>query len=348
MPKNRSLSQLGWSPFFQQQLTLEELEQLTIGRIIERHRSMVEVETESGRINLSITSATSRLTVGDWMLLNSAHQFERTLDRLTLFSRKAPGSKVETQLICANVDTLFIVSSLNEEFNLNRIERYLAIAAEAGVEPVVVLTKADLCENPERYVCQIHDLNPMLSVETVDGQNSVSASALNSWCTTGRTIALLGSSGVGKSTLINTLMGKSLQSTGAIREDDSKGRHTTTARSLHFMPSGSILLDSPGMRELQLYDCEQGIEESFSDITTIAKQCRFSDCNHKSEPGCALQAAIAEGTLDHRRLANYQKLMREQALNSASIAEKRAKDRALGRFYRTTLNASQKLKRGTH
>ncbi|MES9940780.1 MAG: ribosome small subunit-dependent GTPase A [Candidatus Thiodiazotropha sp. 6PLUC2] len=348
MPKNRSLSQLGWSPFFQQQMTLEELEQLTIGRIIEHHRSMIAVETESGRKSLPITPSSSHLTVGDWVLLNSAQQFERALERLTLFSRKAPGSKIETQLICSNVDTLFIVSSLNEEFNLNRIERYLAIAAEAGVEPVVVLTKADLCEDAERYVCQIHEINPMLSVETVDGQSSVSTSTLNSWCTTGRTIAFLGSSGVGKSTLLNTLMGKSLQSIGAIREDDSKGRHTTTARSLHFMPSGSILLDTPGMRELQLYDCEQGIEESFSDIATLAKQCRFSDCSHDSEPGCAIQKAIKEDKLDHRRLANYQKLMREQALNSATIAEKRAKDRALGRFYRTTLNASKRLKRGTY
>lgn len=347
MPTLKSLNQLGWSPFFQQQLSLEELEKLIIGRIIEQHRSMIEVETESGCLNLPLTPAMSGLTVGDWILLHRDQHFVRVLQRLTLFSRKAPGSKVESQLICANVDTLFIVSSLNEEFNLNRIERYLAIAAEAGVEPVVVLTKADLCENPASFLSQIHKIDPMLSVEVVDGRNIDSISTLNDWCRTGRTIAFLGSSGVGKSTLINTLLGTSLQAIGSIREDDAKGRHTTSARSLHFTPSGSILLDTPGMRELQLYDCEQGIEESFSDITTLAYSCRFSDCSHTNEPGCAIQASITSGELDHRRFTNYQKLLREQAMNSASIAEKRARDRALGKFYRATLNASHKRNHGS-
>ncbi|MCG7874492.1 MAG: ribosome small subunit-dependent GTPase A [Candidatus Thiodiazotropha lotti] len=346
MSNHKSLHQLGWSPSFQQQLALEELETFTIGRVIAQHRSRLEVETEAGITPLSITHSMPAMTVGDWLLLERENHFHRMLDRLTLFARKAAGSKVETQLIAANVDTLFIVSSLNEEFNLNRIERYLAIAAEAGVEPVVVLSKADLCQDPESYVQQIQAVDPMLSVVPVNGQQSDSVIKLNLWCTTGRTVALLGSSGVGKSTLVNTLLGDNHQATQGIRLDDSKGRHTTTGRSLHFIPSGGILIDTPGMRELQLYDCEQGIEESFSDITSLAQQCRFSDCAHQGEPGCAVVSAIEQGELDQRRLVNYRKLMREQQQNSATIAQKRARDRALGRFYRSTLKASQKLKKG--
>ncbi|MEW8628153.1 MAG: ribosome small subunit-dependent GTPase A [Candidatus Thiodiazotropha sp.] len=347
MSNHKSLHQLGWSQSFQQQLSLEELQTFTIGRVVAQHRSRLEVETETGITILPISHSMPAITVGDWLLLEQDNQFHRMLDRLTLFARKAAGTKVETQLIAANVDTLFIVSSLNEEFNLNRIERYLAIAAEAGVEPVVVLSKADLCQDPDSYARQIQAIDPMLSVVPVNGQQSDSVAELNLWCTTGRTVALLGSSGVGKSTLVNTLLGSNHQTTQGIRLDDSKGRHTTTGRSLHFIPSGGILLDTPGMRELQLYDCEQGIEESFSDISHLSHQCRFSDCAHQGEPGCAVISAIERGELDQRRLVNYQKLMREQQQNSASIAQKRAKDRALGRFYRSTLKASLKLKKGT-
>jgi ribosome biogenesis GTPase / thiamine phosphate phosphatase len=346
MSNHKSLNQLGWSPSFQMQLSLEELENFTIGRVIAQHRSRLEVETEHGVTVLPILHSTPAMTVGDWLLLDHENQFHRLLDRLSLFARKAAGTKVDAQLIAANVDTLFIVSSLNDEFNLNRIERYLAIAAEAEVEPVVFLTKADLCTRIETYTEQIAAIDPMLSLVPVNALQSDSKGLLSPWCMTGKTIALLGSSGVGKSTLVNTLLGKDNQVTQAIRTDDSKGRHTTTGRSLHFMPSGGMVLDTPGMRELQLYDCEQGLEESFSDIAKLSAQCRFSDCSHQGEPGCAVQQAIEQGNLQQRRLDNYRKLMREQQLNSASIAEKRARDRALGRFYRTTLKASKKQKKG--
>ncbi|MEW8257796.1 MAG: ribosome small subunit-dependent GTPase A [Candidatus Thiodiazotropha taylori] len=346
MSNHKSLTQLGWSPSFQQQLSLEELQTFIIGRVVAQHRSRLEVETEMGITALPIVNSMPAMTVGDWLLLQQDKQFHRMLERLTLFARKAAGTKVDSQLIAANVDTLFIVTSLNEEFNLNRIERYLAIAAEAGVEPVVVLSKADLCPDHEPYVQQIQAIDPMLNVVPVNGQQSDSVAELNLWCTSGRTVALLGSSGVGKSTLVNTLLGSNQQATQGIRLDDSKGRHTTTGRSLHFIPGGGILLDTPGMRELQLFDCEQGIEESFSDITRLAQQCRFGDCAHQGEPGCAVVSAIEQGELDQRRLISYQKLMREQQQNSATIAQKRAKDRALGRFYRTTLKESLKLKKG--
>ena len=341
-----SLSQLGWKPFFQQQLTLEEWEHLLIGRVVEQHRSSIELMTEQGKHSLPVISGMPILTVGDWVLFDSERHFHRVLDRFSLFSRKASGSKVAAQLIAANIDTVFVVCSLNKDFNLNRIERYLALASEAGVEPVVVLTKSDVCEDPDSYVRQVQSLGSLLMVEAVNGLDSASVKVLEPWCGTGKTVAFLGSSGVGKSTLINTLLGLTAQATASIREEDGKGRHTTTARSLHIMSAGGLLLDTPGMRELQLTDCERGVEDIFSEIGELASQCQFADCQHQSEPGCSVRAAIEAGTLDERRLANYLKLMREQAINSASLAEKRAMDRNLGRYYRSVQTAARHRKKG--
>ena len=337
-----SLPQLGWQAFFQQQLTLEEFEHFTIARIVEQQRSLIHILSTEGKASLPIISSMPSMTVGDWILLDDMGSFHRLLERLSLFSRKAAGTKVATQLIAANIDTVFIVSSLNQDFNLNRIERYLVMANEAGVEPVVVLTKLDHCTHPEDYIQQVQRIDPMLAVVAVNSLDSESVSQLSDWCAPGKTVALLGSSGVGKSTLTNTLSGEAIQQTHAIREDDDKGRHTTTGRSLHLLPAGGLLLDTPGMRELQLAACEQGVEETFKDIAELASQCKFSDCQHQNEPGCAVQAQIKAGKLDERRLSSYLKLMKEQAFNSATLAEKRAKDRDLGRYYRSVMASKRK------
>jgi ribosome biogenesis GTPase len=260
------------------------------------------------------------------------------LERQSLFRRKAAGTKVGEQLIAANVDTLFIVSSLNEDFNLNRIERYLSLANEAQTEPVIILSKADLCDDVESLCRQVQALDPLLMVESINCLDADEISKLEPWCGTGKTVALMGSSGVGKSTLLNTLLGGAVQQTSAIREDDSKGRHTTTGRSLHPMPHGGLLLDTPGMRELQLADCDEGVTATFSEITSLAEQCRFGNCQHDGEPGCAVQEAISRGELEARRLSSFQKLMREQAFNSATLAEKRARDKSFGKLIKAHLS----------
>ena len=330
-----ALNHLGWRPFFQQQLSLDELEDCSVARVMEHHRSSYELMSDEGSMVLPANPNYPAMTVGDWVLLDREHRLIRLLERQSLFSRKAAGPRVTAQLIAANVDTVFIVCSMNQDFSLNRIERYLALAHEADVEPVIVLTKADLCDESEQYVEQVRQLDSLLMVEAVNALDISSVEVLMSWCRPGQTVAFLGSSGVGKSTLFNSIFQENSQHTSAIREEDSKGRHTITARSLRCAAGGFLLMDTPGMRELQLADCEQGVEQTFADISDIASQCRFSDCQHDGEPGCAINAAITNGKLDPRRLSSYQKLMREQAINGASIAERRAADKQFVKMCKT-------------
>lgn len=337
-----SLSQLGWQHFFQQQLTLDEWEKFSISRVVSVDRSLLHLFSINGKQTLPITSSIPAVTVGDWLLIDGEGRFIRLLDRKSLFSRKAAGTKATTQLIASNVDTVFIVSSLNQDFNLNRLERYLVIANEAKVEPVIVLTKVDCCPNSQDYVEKAQALDLNLDVITVNSLDPDNVNKLADWCRSGKTVALLGSSGVGKSTLINTLSGDQTQRTHSIREDDDKGRHTTTRRSLHLLSCGGLLLDTPGMRELQIADCEQGVEETFPEIATLSLQCKFSDCTHQNEPGCAVRAAIESGKVDERRLLSYKKLAKEQAFNSATLAEKRQRDREFGRYIRSVQKSKQR------
>ncbi len=341
MSTQYSLSQLGWNHFFQQQLSLEEYEAVTPARVVGQERSLLHLLTTRGKQSLPITASMPEVTVGDWLLLDSHNGFQRLLERSSLFSRKAAGTKVSRQLIAANIDTVFVVSSMNQDFNLNRFERYLALTNESDVEAVIVLTKADCCDEPQTYLAKAQSLGESLDVVAVNSLDPESVEQLMPWCQPAKTVAFLGSSGVGKSTLINTLLGQPLQRTHSIREDDDKGRHTTTGRSIHLLPSGALLLDTPGMRELQLAECEHGIDETFAEITALAQQCRFSDCQHQGEPGCAVREAIAAGALDERRLESYLKLMREQAFNKATLAQRRAQDREFGRYVRSVMKSKR-------
>lgn len=348
--RQKTLSDFGWSPFYQSQLTLEDLETLTPARVTAVHRGALDVAAPGleHRITLHHTSDSEDdpITVGDWLLVDQETlTIARRLDRTSLFKRRAPGTDRKVQLIAANVDTLFIVSSCNADFNLARLERYLVLARDADVMPVVVLTKADTCDDPSLQVNQALSLMPGLCVETLDARSTQETGRLLPWCGIGQTVAVVGSSGVGKSTLVNTLSGGEAQDTQSIREDDAKGRHTTTSRSLHYLPSGSWLLDTPGMRELQLTDVEEGLEDVFADIVTLATGCKFSDCAHTTEPGCAVQEAVTTGELNSVRLTRYRKLLAEDARNSASLAERRARDKSLGKMYRSS-QKGKALRRG--
>jgi len=262
-------------------------------------------------------------TVGDWLLIDEVTlQPRRVLRRLNLFKRRAPANARREQMIAANVDTLFIVASCNQDFSVARLERYLVLAREVGVNPVVVLTKTDLTDTPDVFAAAARAIEPGLRVETVNGRDPASVSCLATWCGKGETVALLGSSGVGKSTLVNTLRGSDGIATQAIRAGDGTGRHTTTVREMHRLDGGGWLLDTPGMRELQLSDAATGISEVFDDILLVAQGCRFSDCAHGGEPGCAIRAAISGGTLTAERVKRWRQLA-EDAGETAYLPKRR-------------------------
>lgn len=346
------LADFGWSPFFSSQLSAGEMADLLPVRVMAVHRGGLDVACPSFEGLIAPFAEDpdddeSVATVGDWLLVESSTlRPRRLLDRKSLFKRRAPGTDRRVQLIAANVDTLLIVSSCNQDFNEARLERYLALAREADVMPIVVLTKADLADDAADFAQRAGRLLPGLLVETVNALDQDDVACLQPWCGQGQTLALVGSSGVGKTTLVNTLMGSGTLATQGIREDDAKGRHTTTGRALHRLPSGGWLMDTPGMRELQLTDARDGVDEVFADVVEIAAKCRFSDCRHSSEPGCAIQAAIADGSLDPERLRRWQKLAAEEAFNSSSLAERRAKGRAFGKMVRGIMKEKDRGKWG--
>lgn len=322
----RSLQALGWSNAFASQLDIEEFDTAMPARVLSTHRAALEVATQSGTLNVRMLAG---VTVGDWVLLDQDSMTPlRILDRKSLLKRRAPGHGRDAQLIAANLDTLFIVSSCNDDFNPARLERYLALAAEAEVTPVIVLTKTDLAEDPASFRKTAEGLMPGLVVEALNAKNSDEAAALRGWCGEGQTVAFVGSSGVGKSTLLNALMGDEVAATQGVRTDDFKGRHTTTHRQMHALPGGGWLMDLPGMRELGMTDVADGIDTVFADLAELAFGCKFNDCAHESEPGCKIQAAIKAGQIEPDRLARWRKLLAEDLHNSATIAERHARDRA--------------------
>jgi ribosome biogenesis GTPase len=330
-----TLAQLGWNPFFSDQVSDAELRECQPVRVMSVHRGMVTVlgDEIDGMISSLLGAPQGpedRPTVGDWLLIDrESHEIMRVLNRTSLFKRPAPGDDRRLQLIAANVDTLFIVTSCDQDFNVARLERYLVLAREVNVRPVVVLTKADLSPAPQHYVEAARALQPQLLVELINGRDPASVAGLASHCALGQTVALVGSSGVGKSTLVNTLKGSDSIATQAVRESDGKGLHTTTVRQMHRLGSGDEgggwLVDTPGMRELQMSEVADGVAEVFHDFTALTLECRFSNCTHADEPGCAVQVAIAQGELDPERFERWRKLSMEDEANTGVAAVRRAR-----------------------
>ena len=337
----------GWGPSQQQQLPAFADETVRPARVLEVHRSVVHVAAPdfNATLPMPINLDNGPVTVGDWVVIDEAGQrVIGLLERNSLFRRRAPGTDRREQLIAANVDTLFIVSSCNQDFNEARLERYLAIGRDAGVMSIIVLTKADLCEDSTEFVRRASRLASGLLVEAVNALDRDSLNCLDAWLGSGQTIALLGSSGVGKSTLTNTLRGVDEAATREVRADDDRGRHTTTTRQMHRLSGGAWLMDTPGMRELQLIDVQTGLEDVFSEISTLGEKCRFDDCTHDAEPGCAVHAAVEAGEVDADRVKRWRKLVREEAHNRESIAERRARDKSTGRLYKTIISESHRKK----
>ncbi len=320
---NLHLKKLGWNDFFQCLFAEYQNDDFIPGRVVIEHKNYYRVLTEhgellaevTGKFNFNAESRSDYPAVGDWVVLRphlnqKKASIHAILNRDSKFIRKMAGKKTDEQIIAANIDTIFIVSSLNNDFNVRRLERYLTQVWDSGSNPVIILNKLDLCDNVDKKIKEVEKIAfgvPIIAISCVD---RIGIEKLNNYLKEGETIALVGSSGVGKSTIINIFMGKKVLKTKNIREDD-KGRHTTTHRELLILPSGAIIIDTPGMRELQLWDEGEGISGAFSDIKMLASQCKFTDCKHDTEPECAVKKAIEEGKLSKERYKSYQKMLRE-------------------------------------
>jgi len=325
-----NLTTLGFSTYFEEQLTAfkeeSKLANCVPARVTLEHKHSYRVLAEDGEWLATVAGhfAYTSLAredypaVGDWVLVEKMAGEEKAIihklfNRKSVFSRKVAGQEIKEQIVASNVDIVLLVMSLNADFNIRRLERYLVAAWNSGAKPVIVLTKADLCEEVTSMVREVELVAFGVDIFVTSARSGEGIAAIQNLFTEGVTGALLGSSGAGKSTLMNALSGEELMKVSDIREDDAKGRHTTTHRELIVLPSGGCLIDTPGMRELQLWDQSESLSSSFRDIEEFAGACRYRDCTHHMEPHCAVQQAIIDGALEQSRLQSYFKLQKELA-----------------------------------
>lgn len=321
-----TLESLGWTPAWAEHFQPFVAAGFFPGRVCAEHRELYQCHGANrvgpaqvaGRLRHQARGRADYPAVGDWVALRQAPGasvavIQAILPRVNTFSRKLPGSEIEEQILAANLDILFLVTSCNRDLNPRRIERYLVAAAVPYLRPVVILNKSDLCDRPIELVEEVRALLPGVAVHAVSARTGEGMDELAPYLARGRTSALVGSSGVGKSTLLNRLLGQQRQAAHAIRDWDDRGRHTTTHRELFFLPQGGLLIDNPGLRMLQLWDEGADLEAPFADVATLAARCHFPGCQHQSEPRCAVRQALAEGVLTEGHFENYCKLQRELA-----------------------------------
>jgi len=347
---------LGFEQSFLEQLRPEERDGLDLGRVMAVHKDSYvlnngEKDVYAELIGKMLFAATSPLdfpTVGDWVLGTFIDGGEfclvhKVLPRKSLLKRKTAGKKVDFQLIAANIDVAFIVQSLDANFNLGRLERYVVMVREGQIEPVALLSKSDLlpAAEIEERVREIQETMPDLQVRAFSNETEEGLEEVKRLLESRKTYCLLGSSGVGKTTLLNHLVGNPVFATKEVREKDQKGRHTTTHRQLTPLESGAMLIDTPGMRELGNFSVETGIDETFSEIVALSAECRFGDCSHTNEKGCAVLRAVKEGAVPEKRYQNYLKMKREAAFNEMSYAEKRQKDKEFAKMVKTVMKGKK-------
>ncbi|MEA2623908.1 MAG: ribosome biosis GTPase / thiamine phosphate phosphatase [Chloroflexota bacterium] len=352
------LSTYGWTDGREAAFAAQAEEGLVPGRVLAQDRGVLHAVTAAGMVDVTIqnsfhrTAATSvdYPAVGDWVALErlddgAVHTLRALLPRSSAFSRGRDDGRgqIEEQILAANVDTAFLVAALTGDFNVRRLERYLALAWSSGAQPAIVLNKADLCEDVDARMAEVYAVSGDAPVHAISARRGDGLPILNRYLTPGATVVLLGSSGAGKSTLTNALMGTDVQLVRDVREDDDRGRHTTTSRHLFVLPSGALLIDTPGLRSVGLWADDGALNATFADVDALAAQCRFSDCGHESEPGCAVRAALLDGTLAPERLASQRKLEREIASieRRASPAANRAAGRAFHKLVKQSTRAAQ-------
>ena len=341
----RELRPWGFTPFFAQQLEelLDGRQDLIPGRIVREHRGARLLVTPSGEVEARTKGALRHRSagvhelpaIGDWVLATPTERDDElalivaVFDRTSRFLRKVAGARTEAQVVAANLDHVFVVMGLDGDYNPRRLERFLVTARESGAEPVVVLNKSDLAPDLDSQRAEIEALAGDTHVHVTAAKRGEGLDPLWQYLGPGTTVALVGSSGAGKSTLVNNLYGERVMATGEVREGDDRGRHTTSHRELIRLPNGALLIDNPGIRELQLWDSDSGLDAAFVDISELAVACRFRDCRHQDEPGCAVVAAVENGALPAERLSSYHKLIAELAAlerrqeTAAKLEEKR-------------------------
>lgn len=357
-----TLEELGWTPEFQDHLTALAMPELIPARIVRQDPYSYFVMTEtatvmaelSGRLRPGGGEAQDRPAVGDWVAVMPHEEGETALIHALLprrggFSRQRAGTVTGAQVVAANIDTVFIVMGLDGDFNLRRLERYLALCWNSAASPVVLLNKADLSEDLDGQTAEVRSVAMGVDIHALSAKQGDGFDAVEGYLGKGRTVAFIGSSGVGKSTMVNRLTGSETMAVGAVRGDDDKGRHTTTHRELIVLPGRGVVIDTPGMRELQMWGDEDSLRGAFADIEDLAQTCKFRDCAHESEPGCAVREAVQSGTLDDGRFQSYLKLKRELAhtamrQSEASKREERLRNRKFGRMVKAIQKHSRKRK----